>query len=128
MSANKNTDESTDDSDNDAGMNEGGAFEHHIPWDDGMYGRRNDELDMAKFHEQHKKYTRDRERNDPLIEQCRALFPVPTTRAACAQQTDCEKDRVAAFEMLLNELMRDIDPEAFGLFNIVLLIHCLLYF
>ena len=116
MSANKQNAESTEDSDSDAGLNEVGAFGHDIPEFEGLYGGASDVLDMAKFHEHGKKCKRDRERNDPLMQQCMALFPVPTTRAECKQQTGCEKDRVAAFEILLNELMRDIDPEAFRLF------------
>ena len=62
--------------------------------------------------EESKKRKQSQERNEELISQCCSLFCTPSTPSVLSQQTLCEKSRVAAFERLLDELMKDIDEDS----------------
>ena len=116
MSANDNSDAKDDATETDGEMNDDFAFEYDIATGlDKIRESDNNETEIAKRDEIRKKYTREIERNYPLIDKCRALFPVPTTRASCAQQMVGDNNRLAALGLLLEELQEDIDLTAFGL-------------
>ena len=69
-----------------------------------------------------KKHKQSLERNEALISKCCALFGTTSTPAELSQQTVCEKDRVAAFERLLDELMKDIDADALCVLSLYFLL------
>ena len=115
MSATDTSDAEDDLTETDYEMNDEFAFADDLAMEaDELHESYNNQPERAKWHEQMKKYRRESERNDPLIDKCCALFPVPTTPAACPQQMVGDNNRVAALDILLQELMRDIDSGSFG--------------